>query len=1204
MRSLSLQTYGRLVLLLVLIGSTLASSTTHAQGPLPSDPRPEASSTKTHIYDAQSIFDTQAPGASLSRLDLSSSSNQPQATSTTQAPADPTLPAPETPLLTTAEPVVPAGIQGIVKLDVAVVDTIRAGEYITYTYIYTNTGTAATNGIEIATIWDRFNPKPNSDWQFCIDGDCNVLPGSVQGPSVTRIDTPPPAPYHAHFSIGNLAANQSGRFSIRLGTRKDLYPRTGSPVTRPSGSGSLFLAGATAPTSEDTAASIVIGPVLVPTKIADANQLIYPTESAGYTIRVGNATGRGDSSGGQIRPDTRNATSIVLIDTFPTGGNFVSATGNPTVDLDKRTVTWQIPGPLKPGQTVEFRIVFSKADVAANCGHLRNGTYSVTSAEYPLDRTERYKIQGSGEFADVPVVTPVVLKASALPNRIVYGEVATETIVVQNFWSQPLTGVQLSYTLQNNVYYQAGSATPTPTTAPDSTKLGGVITWTFDIPAGSKTSPSEATFKVTLRADYIPQTRGSTVHVKVPAGVPAACITDIKADIGVSPRLTYQKITDADPSTIIGNAYQVFRSQHFPYIIEITNNGSTDATEVSVIDSLPGDTGAAFSFVSGSATFDGEPREPDSVSDGQGGTLIWNNLRVRAGETARLIYMLNVDGRDFYRYCNRATVTSGQEALNSGQRQVCVKINPDLEVIKTVDRTNAAPGEEIQFTLTLTNHEATAYEAGLVDYLNQFTFVRQVSGYRQPDPQTRTDILTWPIVSIAPGATIAVTIVARVPSECATRDYRNEALFQNRTDIIHRLPPMVVNVHVTCGKLKFAQSINRNTASLQDQLLYTLQLHNTDGNPISNITVEELLAPGFKYVGLDGSSDIRSAPIIQLIAGNRYKLTWPVATIAAGKTLRIKFIATSGDIVGTSRSLMVATPDGQCETRCVTNDDLITYSFADVAIQPLITMEPKIVEEGCAKPGEKRTYQLAIINTNTHDYGNTAVTVTLPYGLSYVRAVDDTPAPTPTSTPGGGQLLTWTGLRVPAKPGGTFASQVTLRVELEVGQVLGNLATIVETTSPDGLIPRKDGVSDPTVLVCQSGPAIAMAVDHTLARINDDLIFRMTLANPTGGPLQVSVKDVLPSAFTYRSWESGIQPVINGQTLTWTNITIPAASGTRPGVLSFAFKVQLTSGTPNQTYTNTGQITASPVAFDTTYSSASVTVATNIYFIYQSLIQR
>lgn len=1129
------------------------------------------------------------------------------------AAAETAEPAPETyaPLAETSASMQPAGVQGVVGLDVSAPDTIRASNYITYTYAYTNTGNAVT-GVEIDLIWASATiAKTTSSnvLQHCpaapdpIIANCGMLTDSVEGPAVEVIRAPmlTGTSVAMRVRLATLNNGQSGRFSVRLRSNPTKYPKTGETISRPSSSAKLYLTSTqTTPTSDDTANTMIIGPVFALTKAATRTDKIYPVQdTVEFVIQLGNATGPGDVNNGQRRADAVAATNVILSDTFPIGSELVSATPNGTITGS--IITWNIAN-LAVGQVLEFRLVFRKVDNNVGCDRLSNRTYNVTSNEMPFNGNQRYNV--AGDAASIDVVTPLVIKSvTASPASTPYGGEATITITVQNFWNQNLNGVQLNYDIQPNAYYVVGSANPVANSAPNGATLGGRVAWTFSINAGNKTTPAEKTFSIRVRGGYTSDGDGMA-QVIAPAGVPAACIKTKAGDVALKARLTVKKYTDADPESNIGGVYIVNKGQQFPYIVDITNNGVADAIDVMLTDIMPRELGANFAYVQGSGTLNGNQRAPDSFTNGSGGIMVWTGLDVPAGATIRIRYSLQVDGFYYVDYCNEVEASLGDEDINYASDHVCVKINPQIEVTKTANKTSGGPGEEVQFTLTLTNREATTFRVGLYDYLNKFVYVRQVSGYAQPTDISATAV-AWPLVNVGPGQQIQVVIIAKIPDPCASTSYDNEVRFLadiggGTIGLIHPIP--AVRARVSCVRLEYTKTVDRTTVSLGDRHMYTLTIKNANpSGSIANVVVDDMLPQGFSFASMDATSGLKLSPTQSARPDGRTKLSWTIPSIASNATMLIKFIALSGSIVGNHENWAVASVDGvagTCKGTCVTVDEggtPITYTTKAVSVAPLITIAPEIVQTNCAKPGDKRTYRLVVVNTNSHSYTNTNITATLPFGLNYVQPLGTTPQPRQITDNTGATRLTWLNQTIPAKPADAFGAQVLFEVEIQVGQVWGEFITVEQASSSDGLIPRKDGVQNASVIVCPAQPSIGKDANRRIVRIGDEVRYMISLANTNTTALNATVQDQLPQNMTYLGMVSGNTPTINGQTLSW-NVSIPAASGGKAGATTLVFRVRVNSGDAGATYSNTATVTSGAGTFDTTRNTIAIVVARSILY--------
>jgi uncharacterized repeat protein (TIGR01451 family) len=1094
-----------------------------------------------------------------------------------------------------SDPNVPQ-VQGVVTLDVtSSPDTIHAGDLITYVFRYQNTGGSTAAGIILDTSFTNFG-SGGTNWQNCEPTTCT--PQAVSGPAVTKATTSTSG-VNARYLIGDLASGESGQFSLALRTFTTLFPKTGKAVTRPAGSGKLYLNNITNPlVSDDTSNTLIVGPVLILTKTITSGVKIYTGETVDYVLRLGNATGPGDVITGAIRADAEPATSVVLKEVFPAGTTVISASDGGVIDNAARTVIWQI-SVLNPGQLVERRIVFQKADVNSDCLKVSNNNYTVTSNEYPRSGTSRFVV--SGPTVAATVVPPVQVKSfTASPATIYFGDPGTVSILVQNFYPRTLNNMQLRYSLQPNLFY-AGGATPAPTATPTNGQAGGEVLWTFNMPAGSLTAPSSALFSVQVKADFRIENVSGVAQVTQADGLPTACARkDVR--VSVKPRLIIGKYADVVDALRSGGTYFVERDTAFPYLIKIENHSSTDVTGLDVLDSLPASNSfpANFRYAPGSATLNDALREPDTIVDGNGGSLTWSGISVPAGGTVYIRYRLLVDGIDYVRYCNLVSASlNNDEDITSLSDQVCVKVNPRVRLTKTADKSVARPNEEVRFTLRLRNDEPIPYQRGLADGLDNFSYTGvQESGYATPDFAVGLDnILVWPLKTLQPGEEISATIVARMPTICTQRSYANEALFVTPEGIVRYDPRILVSV--TCGNLEYAKTASRATMGLRDQITYTLSVRNTNTAAAEpNVLITDVLPSGFTFVAMEPSSVIKTIPTVTTRADGRRVLMWKVPSIDKNATTTVKFRTQSGDTVGKAENLLIVSapgsPGGRCTQNCKSyaeEFETLTYATATTEVQSLITISPEIADKTCARTGDTRIFKLAILNTNTRGYAQIQAQIKLPLGLKFMKPVGTTPAPALSTEADGTNVLQWNNLEIGPKPANVFAAQVVLEVELVVGNADGNFETLAFASNPDSTIPRKDGVDNPILLVClPATTTLAKDVSKTTTAYNSEVVYQISLANPTSSTLTTSLVDILPGEFVYIRSISGPVPTVDSNTLTWTDVGVPAGV-----VLKIKF-VARAKGAPGSRYINTVEVVdgTTPIG-DSARNAAETTISLPVF---------
>lgn len=1102
-------------------------------------------------------------------------------------------------------------------IDISTPNGVTAGDIITYTYTFTNT--ISSNGFYVQAWWLNYSPYSNGNLQYCDDKQtpksCDAIPETAyQLPSKTPLTithqgcpngvTPASS---TCYLVAGLPLSGKGQFQIRMRARVDTYPKTNENITPLSGSAKLLPTNSTTGQGEDTASTLVVGPVLSATKTAVTTGKIYTGDEGTFKISVGNAIGVNDkSTDGTIRADARTATNILVTDVVPIGSTFVSSNQStyqqpydPTKDTE---IKWLFPGPLKPGATLpDIQVVFKKVGgTTADCDRLNNGTVRLTSKEYPIINGATTIISFGG--ANIPVVVPLQIKSIQAP-LIAFGDTGDIVITVQNYKTTAVNNVTLSYQIQTGVSFVQATPKESSIDTTDPAK----ITWNFNIPAGSMNSPKEMSFTIKVNAGYSTSTNGGAATLTA-ANQPLDCNV-MGGRAGIIERLTIRKGTTETYSNP-GNVYIIENPTDFSYYIELTNGGTTAVSNLEVVDKIPQGENpfvgtGSFSYVPNSAKNDmtGQPLSPIEVTSQ---IIRWQNLQVDPGSTLRIKYTLHANGYNYVNYCNSASAViyhdgKDNEIVRYGGTVVCLRLQPPFSFEKTVDKSIIAMDDggntpestrTVKYTLKVTNNGKSAYPFGFVDnmdsrliYVPNSTEANQ--SFNGGDPTISVEggrtFLTWEskfnggvVPSIPAGATYTLSFRAIVPEGCnngANINYDN--LLNFRDDHMLRIvisPEARATVIANCGKVETSVAASPNPISLANTQDFVVMLRNTSKtNTETNLPIEVRLPSGYSYVGISTDSAITTAPTTS-ISNTFVTLKWTLPSLGKDgtsdgvKQIRFKGKAGLTLLPDTLEDGVWArtTRNGKCPAACMADPEGgIAWSAAPVRVDALITLSSKFTQVGCAEVNSTRTYELTVSNTNVNlDYTSTIISATLPLGLTYIGTNGTTSTPIIT-TFDGKQTLVWKNQTIGKKVGAATTKLYSINLKV-TGQGGGALTVNATATSPVGAFPPRTGVVDPTVFICMSKPGLWFTSAPVSALPGQTAIFEIQATNPMSSSYALGFEYTIPSQLEYITTTADLDnttyvaPKINGNVLSWPSVTLPAAANTSSyGQMVIHFKLKL-----------------------------------------------
>ena len=244
------------------------------------------------------------------------------------------------------------------------------------------------------------------------------------------------------------------------------------------------------------------------------------------------------------------------------------------------------------------------------------------------------------------------------------------------------------------------------------------------------------------------------------------------------------------------------------YTIVISNVGKI-AADVTLRDIL--DEGLIFAGASGNYEYDSTTR-----------TITWNIGGLPVGQNLTFYVYATVNA---YGVLNN-TVAVGD---NTFIRNVTV---PEITPDKTIDNDSPNFGDNVSYTVTVTNGEFGANDVVVKDVVGEGLTVTGISDNGQYDPVTRT--ITW-IVDLAKNEVKTFTVEATVSGY---GNISNKVVVGNKT----------IFKNIDVPEITPKKDVNNTTPNFGENVAYTIVVSNDGIADAKQVIIKDVLAKGLKFI--------------------------------------------------------------------------------------------------------------------------------------------------------------------------------------------------------------------------------------------------------------------------------------------------------------------------------------------------------------------
>ena len=546
---------------------------------------------------------------------------------------------------------------------------------------------------------------------------------------------------------------------------------------------------------------------------------------------------------------------------------------------------------------------------------------------------------------------------NATPN---VGQSINFTITVANAGPSVATGVAVGALLPAGLEFVGVNPS-------QGTYDSGSGAWTI----GSVAVAANATLKITAKVTNA-DAKSFTAQVTAadqpdPNSTPGNSVAteDDQATVQVTPQI-------ADLSlTVTANPTNPNVGQSVTFTIKVSNAGPSAATGVVVKDVLPtgmtfvSSTVSAGAFVASSGTW-----TVGSVAKAASATLQLVAKVDKIGAKTNTAEVVAADQFDPNSTPGNNNATENDQASVTVTPQVA-----DLALTKTVDKPNPNVGDNVTFTIIVSNAGPDGATGVVVHDLlpNVFTFVSSTVSQGTYDPVSGD----WAAGAVANGASGTLTLVGRATQPGAQSNAAQISAadqFDPNTDNNQGS----ANLDAKSADLSLKMIVDNPTANVGDTVNFTITLNNAGPYGTTGVAVQDQLPAGLTFV-----SAIPSQGTYDSASGR-----WTAGALSVGTDLLLKLVAKVATAGAKTNAAEVVASDVFDPNSVPANNNPKENDYASAAVTPKIanlSLTNK-VDNQSPNVNDNVTFTVTVSNAGPDAATGVVVTAPLPDGLTFVSA--------------------------------------------------------------------------------------------------------------------------------------------------------------------------------------------------------------------------